>query len=64
MSNLNVNPKERTLLLVGLLVLKETMSMSGYPPEVQVEMKAAIDDLVAKFNTPPPTYDSYGNPYG
>lgn len=63
MNSLRDRPLDRTLVLVGLLVLKETLAISKYPKEIQEEMSERIDHLIKELNEPLPVVDAYGNPY-
>lgn len=59
---------DETLIVMGLMLLGELITKSGYPTEVQLEIKTAAGRLVEHIQAErrranDTKYDAYGNPY-
>lgn len=51
-THLENNQSDNTLIVVGLLLLKDLLFMSNYPEEQQTAMAKRIDKLIEDINHP------------
>jgi len=65
MSNLSDDIADETMVVLGLLLLRELLFMSNYPDEVKKQLNERAHRLIDKIRERREAgFDFYGNPYG